>query len=312
MKNTALITGANGFVGQVLSRYLRERGWDVLGSVQPPAPETGSNCPCDLTDRDQVERLAQWAKDVTHVFHLAAVTFIPQTQSDPTLAMNVNLNGTIHLLHAVRACAPAARFLYVSSAAVYGVPRSLPITEEQPLNPNEPYGISKAAADAFCDYLHRNSGMDVVRVRPFNHSGAGQADHFVLSSLARQVARIERGSQPPVLHVGNLEGARDFLHVNDVVRAYELLMAKGEAGRVYNVCSGASHSLRSILDTLREHAAVPIRLETDPERVRRVDIPDVCGSRARITRDTGWEPQIPFGQLLEDLLNYWRAQEAGT
>ncbi|MCC6698823.1 MAG: GDP-mannose 4,6-dehydratase [Candidatus Hydrogenedentes bacterium] len=312
MKNAALITGVNGFVGQVLSRYLRERGWNVLGAVQPPAAKTASSFPCDLTNRAEVEELAQWAKDVTHVFHLAAVTYIPQSQSDPALAMNVNLNGTIHLLHAVRACAPDARFLYVSSAAVYGVPKSLPITEEHPLNPNEPYGISKAAADAFCDYLHRNSGMDVIRVRPFNHSGPGQADHFVLSSLARQIALIERGAQEPVLHVGNLDVARDFLHVDDVVRAYESLMEKGEAGQVYNVCSGVSHSLRSILDTLREHAAVPIRLETDPERVRRVDIPNVCGSRARITRHTEWEPRIPFAQLLEDLLNYWRTREAGV
>ena len=310
MKNTALITGANGFVGLVLMRHLLERGWNVLGTVQPPAPETKTTFPCDLTDPEQVERLAKWAENVTHVFHLAAVTFIPQTQSDPTLAMDVNVNGTILLLHAIRSSAPSARFLYVSSAAVYGVPQSLPITEEHPLNPNEPYAISKAAADTFSDYMHRSSGMDVIRVRPFNHSGPGQADRFVLSSLARQVARIEQGHQPPVLRVGNLDVARDFLHVDDVVRAYELLMEKGETGQVYNVCSGVSHSVRSILNVLRERARTTIDLETDPERVRRVDIPDVRGSRERITRAVGWEPLIPFERILEDLLEYWRTQES--
>ncbi len=310
MNARALITGADGFVGRVLAEHLTERGWDARGCVLPPAPEAGDVFGCDVSDPAQVDALMEWAGPVTHVFHLAAITFLPVSQSDPAHTMDVNLGGTIRLIHAVRSHAPKARILHVGSAAAYGVPRSLPITEEHPLQPNEPYAISKAAADAYCDYACRNDGVEILRVRPFNHTGGGQSDQFVLPSFARQIARIRAGLEEPVIRVGNLDVARDFLHVRDVVKAYELLARLGKAGHAYNVCSGASQSVHHALERLQELAETRVRIEVDPERVRRVEIPEVRGSHDKITLHTGWEPSIRFEAVLRELLDYWCERES--
>ncbi len=310
MSNTALVTGANGFVGDFLVSYLKSRGWQVRGSVLPPMAPSDAVFPCDITDAAQVDALVQWAGPVSHVFHLAAVTFIPLSQSDPTHTMDINLNGTIRLTEAVRRYAPDARFLYVGSAAVYGIPRELPITEEHPLQPNEPYAISKAAADTYCEYLYRNYAMDTIRLRPFNHSGPSQSPQFVLSNFARQIARFEAGLEAPVLRVGNLDAARDFLHVRDVVEAYEQVALKGEAGQVYNVCSGRAWTVREALDHLRDRAKTSFTVDVEKDRVRRVDIPEVRGSRERISTGVGWQPHRAFDEMLGELLEYWREQEA--
>jgi GDP-4-dehydro-6-deoxy-D-mannose reductase len=308
MSRVALITGANGFVGRILAKYLRERDWHVHEAVLPGQPE-GPNCfACEITDISQVRKLVSRTDGLTHVFHLAAITFVPLSSSDPATTMQVNVQGTINLLECTRVRHPGARFIYVGSAAVYGSPRTSPVTEEHPLAPREPYAISKAAADHYCEYTCRAHNANVVRMRPFNHSGAGQSDRFVLSNFARQIARIERGELPPVLHVGNIDTARDFLHVDDVIRAYELAALLGKPGEAYNVCSGAGRTIRGALETLRARATVPIEIKQDPSRMRPVDIPEIAGSYEKLQSHTGWAPALPFERILDDLLLYWRAQ----
>lgn len=306
MEHVALITGANGFVGRVLSSYLASRTWRVLESVIPGVESTADQFPCDVTSAEQVAQLMEWAAGVTHVFHLAAITFVPVSSAHPAETMAVNALGTVNLLHAMLKHHPGARFVFVGSAAVYGNPQRLPVTEDHPLAPREPYAISKAAADAHCEYAARVLQADVVRMRPFNHSGAGQSDRFVLSSFARQIVAIERGAMPPVLRVGNLDASRDFLHVHDVVRAYELAALRGAAGGVYNVCSGRGTVIRDALAALLRRAQVSIAVETDPERLRPSDIPEVWGSHERLNAATGWRPEMPFETVLDDLLAYWR------
>ncbi len=308
MSRVALITGAYGFVGRILANYLRERDWHVREAVLPGQPE-GPNCfACEITDISQVRKLVSRTDGLTHVFHLAAITFVPSSSSDPATTMQVNVQGTINLLECTRVLHPRARFIFVGSAAVYGSPRTSPVTEEHPLAPREPYAISKAAADQYCEYASRAYKTNVVRMRPFNHSGAGQSDQFVLSNFARQIARIERGGVSPVIHVGNIDAARDFLHVDDVVRAYELVALKGKTGEAYNVCSGAGRTIRDTLATLLARAKVPIAIEQDASRMRSVDIPEIVGSYEKLRSQTGWQPELPFDRVLDDLLEYWRAQ----
>jgi GDP-4-dehydro-6-deoxy-D-mannose reductase len=224
--------------------------------------------------------------------------------------MEVNIKGTINLVTAVQDHNPKARFISVGSAEVYGPPMYLPIDEKHPLNPVNPYAISKAAADHYCAYISKATGMDIIRMRPFNHSGPGQADQFVLSSFARQIAEIEAGHAEPVLRVGNLDAARDFMHVNDVIRAYELAALHGKGGEAYNVCSGNAQNIKDALDILLGLSNRKISVEVDPERMRPIDVPMVAGSYAKLKADTGWEPSIPFEEVLSDLLDSWR-KEAG-
>ncbi|MBI2431371.1 MAG: GDP-mannose 4,6-dehydratase [Candidatus Hydrogenedentes bacterium] len=303
------MTGASGFVGRILCAYLKERGWDVVGSGDL---HQDGLIHCDVTDPGQVRALIATAGKCTHVFHLAALTFVPQANERPGDAINANLMGTIHLTEALRTHGAQARLIYIGSADAYGPPQSLPIDENHPLNPQNPYAISKAAADHYCAFLSKSSGLEIIRMRPFNHSGPGQSDHFVLSSFARQIAAIECGQAPPVLRVGNLEAARDFLHVQDVVRAYELAALKGHPGEAYNVCSGKAHRIQDVLDAMLEMATVKIEVEPDPARLRPVDVPRVEGAYLKLESHTGWLPNITFDTLLRDLLIDWRARLAGA
>lgn len=308
MPRVALITGANGFVGKILAHYLRERNWLVREAVLPGQPE-GPHCfACDVTDLSQVRKLVSRTDGLTHVFHLAAITFVPSSSANPAATIQVNVQGTINLLECTRVLHPRARFIFVGSAAVYGTPRTTPVTEDHRLAPREPYAISKAAADHYCEYAARAYKANVVRMRPFNHSGAGQSDQFVLSNFARQAARIERGEVPPVIKVGNIDAARDFLHVGDVVRAYELAALKGKVGEAYNVSSGTGRTIRSALAALLSRVKVPVRIEHDKSRMRSVDVAEIVGSYEKLNKHTGWRPELPFENVLEDLLAYWRAQ----
>lgn len=313
MSGRALITGASGFVGPVLRARLEAGGWETVCCGQ--AGE-GGLIPCDVTDRARIEAVLSAHGPFTHVFHLAAMTFVPAAHSDPSGAMAVNLLGTIHLAGALRDRGVAARLVYVGSAESYGPPRALPVAEDHPLQPGNPYAISKAAADHYCAYLSKIGALDIVRARPFNHSGAGQSDRFVLSSFARQLAEIEAGIRPPELRVGNLESSRDFLHVGDVVAAYEALALRGRSGEAYNIASGTPHTIASALDQLLALSTAAPAVIPDPARMRPAEVPEMYGAHDKLTRDTGWRPARDLRAVLEDLLGHWRGvvaarQEAG-
>ena len=325
MTPRALITGANGFVGKVLAAHLCAQGWEVRCSDIAVPPGDDAWRTCDVSRRDTVEQLLEWGGPLTHVFHLAAVTFVPEAGRDPARTFEINLLGTVHLARALLERLPHARLVYIGSAEVYGVPEHLPITEGHPLAPANPYAISKAAADQYCAWLHQSAGLDVVRMRPFNHSGPGQSDRFVLSSFAHQIARIEsRGgfskrSQPPpeagqplALRVGNLQSRRDFSHVDDVVRAYEQAALNGVAGDAYNVCSGRPVAIQEALDRLLAMSTAPIQVDPDPERLRTADVTEAWGSCEKLRAHTGWQHEKGLDDVLADLLAYWRDQEAGS
>ena len=305
MSHRALVTGAAGFVGLTLCDLLESRGWEVVRTVQP-GQEGG--IACDITDPQALEATFAAAGPLTHVFHLAAIAFVPAANNNPTLAIDVNLKGTIFVAEALRKCHPAARLVYIGSADAYGPPESLPLRETHALNPSNTYAISKAAADQYCSYLHRAFGMDVVRMRPFNHSGPRQEPVFFLPSCAKQIADIEAGLKPPTMQVGNLAAIRDFSHVHDVVRAFEAVALRGHAGEAYNVCQGRGYTMQEALDALLARARVAIAVETDPARMRPADVPALFGANDKLCADTGWAPEKSFEELLDDLLAYWRGR----
>jgi GDP-4-dehydro-6-deoxy-D-mannose reductase len=201
------------------------------------------------------------------------------------------------------------RVLAVSSADVYGpVPEAeLPITEDRPLRPVSPYGASKASADLIALQAFLGHGLPVVRVRPFNHLGPGQSDHFVAPALASRIARAEQAGEHHIT-VGNLSARRDFTDVRDVVRAYRLLVERGEPGEVYNVCSGREVAIQEVADRLVARTEGPMTLVPDPDLLRPVDTPRLCGDPSRLRAATGWSPEIPLEVTLADVLDDWRAR----
>jgi len=308
-----LVTGGAGFVGRHLVQVLLAAGHEVLAAGLGHAGLAGGERlrwrELDVADADACRATAEEARP-EWVFHLAGLAHVATCERAPGRALEVNFGGTRRVLAACAAAAPRARVLLVSSAEVYGrVPAErLPITEEHPLRPATAYALSKACAEM---EGHRASaaGSRIVIVRPFNHIGPGQADDYVASSFARQLARIEAGAQPPVLKVGNLEAVRDLTDVRDAVAAYLALMERAPDGAIYNVTSGRATSVRQLLELLLSLCRRPVTVETDPGRLRPVDVPVFHGSSAALARDTGWRAWRELRETLADLLDYWRATE---
>jgi GDP-4-dehydro-6-deoxy-D-mannose reductase len=306
MTQRVLVTGASGFVGRHLCAALAEAGHEVLAAVGDDAELPYASRSLDVRDPRSVRATVEWAGELDAVIHLAAITFVPDAAKTPADVFDVNLQGTVHLLDALSDSGSSARTVFVSSSEVYGAPESLPVTEDHPLAPRNPYAISKAAADQLCQYLTDAYGAGIVRARPFNHSGPGQSDSFVLSSFARQLAEIEAGARDAVLRVGNLDTARDFLHVADVVDAYMRLLDVDSVGEAFNVCSGNAYRIGDALDTLIGFIEVEVTVETDPDRLRPVDVPESRGSVDKLHGAPGWQPTSACETLLRELLEYGR------
>jgi GDP-4-dehydro-6-deoxy-D-mannose reductase len=290
------VTGARGFVGPHLVAHLEAMGDDVV-----PLDRHGPNS-VDITDADAVHaRLHDARPDV--VYHLAALSHVGESWKSPTASFRVNAEGTLNVLRAATDLA-VHRVVVVLSSEEYGrvAPEDLPLTEDSPLRPVTPYGAAKAAADLLALQSFLGDGLGTIRVRPFGHTGPGQTDRFVVPALAARIAAAERDGRDEI-PVGSLDAVRDLTDVRDVVRAYRLLAEHGEPGEVYNVCSGTGVSVQTIADHLLAAARRPIRLVTDPELVRPVEVPRLVGSNDRLRAATGWTPEIPLAQTLADVLD---------
>lgn len=296
-----LVTGAGGFVGRRLLPQLRAAGHEAVGIDRE----------VDVADAPALEEAVASARPDALV-HLAALSFVPESFRNPEAAFRVNFLGVRNLLEAVRARAPRARVLVVSTGNVYGTADagSPPYAEDAPLRPESPYARAKAAADLLArGYAER--GLEVVRVRPFNHTGRGRPESYVESSLARQLVEIASGRRAPRLAVGNLDAVRDYLDVDDVVAAYVRLLDPEVPPGLYNVASGRGRSIREVLALLLELAELGERrhgleVEVDPARWRPAD--RAVGDAARLRRATGWEPRIPIEVTLRGVLDGWRSE----
>lgn len=290
-----LITGDGGFVGHhALAKWPDAVGLSSLAGCADIRDKTGlcnalRNCRPDA------------------VLHLAALSFVPDSFKSPEATFEVNFLGTLRLLEALAETGFSGRFLFVGTGDAYGVvsAEALPIEEDFPLRPRNPYAVSKAAAEALCFQWSQTGPFEVIMARPFNHIGAGQARSFAISDFARQIAEIAAGRQAPVLNTGDIDVTRDFTDVVDVLHAYDLLLRKGHNGGVYNVCSGVERSVRSLIERLLELSGVKAEIVKEPSRFRPSEQPRVCGSHEKLSQHTGWQPEIPIDKTLLNLYRYW-------
>lgn len=311
-----LITGITGFAGSHLAEFtLRQPGVEVYGTYRNRSrlenvlhllPRV-TLVECDLRDPFAV---AGAIREVSpdRVFHLAAQSFVPTSWLAPKETMVTNVIAQLNLHEAIRRHRPEARMQIACSSEEYGLvhPSEVPITEDNPLRPLSPYGVSKVAQDLLGYQYHASYGLFTVRTRAFNHTGPRRGEIFATSSFTKQVAEIEAGLRPPVLRCGNLDSRRDFTDVRDMVRAYWLALESGEPGDVYVVASGVSHSIRGVLDLVLGMAKAEITVELDPARLRPSDVPLLEGDAGKFRARTGWAPEIPFEKTMADLLDYWR------
>ncbi len=332
----ALITGAQGFAGRYLVAHLAATTeWQLWGTTRPAAAREGSvvpaaagraPLPAGWAEHQRLQLVPVDLRDATatraaladlrpdYVFHLAAQAIVQQAWQDPEATLVNNIVAELNLLRAIQDLGLPTRILLVGSGEEYGHvrPEDLPVDEETPFRPDNPYAVSKIAQDMLGLQYFLAHKLAVIRVRPFNHIGPGQSDQFVTAAFARQVAAIEAGQQEHVLRVGNLSAERDFTDVRDMVRAYRLAMTEGEPGAVYNIGSGQTVSIRSILDMLLSLSTVAVRVERDPARLRPADVPRIVCDPSRFRARTGWQPAISLEESLRDVLDDWRRRVAAA
>ena len=311
-----LVTGVRGFVGPYLAEFLAaKKGVQVHGIARSASKKLPTRKipkrivihDCDMRDAPSVERILKRIRP-DWIFHLAAQSFVPYSWDSPAETFSNNVISQLNLLESLRRLGLASRVHIAGSSEVYGKAesREIPVKEANPLRPLSPYGVSKVTQDLLAYQYHQSFKMDLVRTRAFSHTGPGQPDVFVASNFAKQIAWIEAGKQSPVLYVGNLEAVRDFTDVRDMIKAYWLALEKGQAGEVYNICSGAGHSIREVVDIYLKHSKIRIKVKQDKSRMRPSDVPISVGDNQKFFKQTGWIPNIPLKETLVDLLNYRR------
>jgi GDP-4-dehydro-6-deoxy-D-mannose reductase len=296
----ALITGAQGFVGGYLGEHLHESGDEIIA-----CGISGPNA-IDVTDLDRVRSLfTQHRPDV--VYHLAALTHVGESWIDPNEVLRVNVEGTVNVLNAARE-AEVGRILVIGSAEEYGragTEERRPLREDDPLLPMSPYGASKVAASYLALQAFLGTGLPVVRVRPFNHTGPGQSARFLVPALAKRVADAEAAGADEI-HVGATSPVREINDVRDIVIAYRILALTGEPGDVYNVCSGHAVTVAEVADQLAARAKRPLQVTVDPDLVRPVDVPYLVGDPTKVNT-TGWTPRHTLDDTLDEVLHTARS-----
>ncbi len=317
MQKKILITGASGFVGYHLIKYLlNKKDEKIYGTyLEDSSKEKLSEFKekitlekIDLSKKEDVYLLIEKIKP-DKIYHLAAFTVPSLSFDSPLEVITNNVSSELNILESLRKQKLfKTRVLIVSSADIYGKVKKedIPIDEKTSLNPVNPYAVSKIAQDFLGLQYFLAYGIEIVRVRPFNHIGPGQGPSFVVSAFSKKIAEIEKGKMGNILKVGNLEAKRDFTDVKDMVRAYDLILEKGKAGDVYNIGSGKAYKIKEILDKLLSFSRKEIKVEIDKTLLRPIDEPELRCDYEKIKKLTGWEPLISIDKTLRETLDYWR------
>jgi GDP-4-dehydro-6-deoxy-D-mannose reductase len=307
----ALITGIGGFVGRHLLQHLQTEGDEVFGIGRPAdcvgLAEGTRVFYTDLADRQALEDILRQNRPDA-IYHLAAQSSTGESFTDPWATIGNNLLGQLNLFEVQLTTGQTPRTLVIGSSDEYGrvQPHEVPTHEDVPLRPTTPYAVSKVGQDVMGYQYFAQHQLPVIRVRPFNHTGPGHDARFVIPSFAKQLAEIELGEREPVLHVGNLDIARDFCDARDMVRAYRMAVLAGVPGDVYNLGRGRSMRIADIVDELISLCRETVRVSIDPRLVRASDMPRQEADTRKFTTLTGWQPRIPWHTTLHETLDYWR------
>jgi GDP-4-dehydro-6-deoxy-D-mannose reductase len=262
---------------------------------------------CDLLDAFSVHKLIASIRP-DRIFHLAAQSHVPTSWNAPAATLHDNIIGQLNIFEAVRQAGIDPLIHIAGSSEEYGMvyPDEVPMKESNPLRPLSPYAVSKVTQEMLAYQYHQSYGLKTIVSRGFNHTGPRRGENFVTSTFARQIARIEKGVQEPVIYVGDLSSKRDFTDVRDMVRAYWLLLEKCKPGEVYNIGSGTTRPAQEVLDTLLSFSRVQVEVRVDPTRLRPSDVMILWADSSKFMDATSWQPTIPFKQTMSDLLDYWR------
>jgi GDP-4-dehydro-6-deoxy-D-mannose reductase len=307
----ALVTGAEGFIGSHLVRFLQTKGWSVVATYRLHGQNTFPKLPrldfvaCDLSDGQRVEHIFR-EYEPTHVFHLGAQSLPTVSWADPVFTFESNIMGSLYLFEAVRHMKRSPVVVSACSSAEYGnvAASEIPVVEAQPLRPLHPYGISKVCLDLLAREYFLDYNIPAVNLRLFNTTGPGKTNDAP-SDFVRQLIRIKKGLQHPIIEVGNLKPKRAFLDVSDTVQGFYLAALKGKRGEAYNLCASKTYEIGELLSMAIRLSGVKAEIRPASHLMRPSDEKIIFGSTKKFQRDTGWKPQCSIEQTLRSMLEYW-------
>lgn len=305
-RKVLLVFGISGFVGPYLAREFRVNGYEVVGTDvtnNGNVPEFVETRTCDILDGANVEALIK-SVNPTHIINLAAISSVGLSWNIPQKTVAVNVEGAINILEAARKCETTPRLLFIGSSEEYAI-SDKPISEDHPLDANNPYGLSKEMLEKTAGIYRNRYGLATYFVRAFNHTGIGQTDTFVIPSWCKQVAEITKSGKPAALQVGNLGVKRDFSDVRDIVRGYRLVIESDNAGEVYNIGSGTAYSLRELLDYIVSLSNQKITIEVDSGRIRGTDNDVICCDNSKIRTNFGWGPEHDIKETISEIFEHY-------
>jgi GDP-4-dehydro-6-deoxy-D-mannose reductase len=314
-----LITGISGFVGGHFVHYLttHHNNLEIHGISRSKPAWDFVNTPSELlnghhfhqADLNDIPKIKLLIEEIQpdYILHLAAQSSVAESWKSPVLSFMNNTNIFLNIIDTVRLNDNAAKVLSIGSSEQYGIvsEKDLPITEDRPQCPENPYAVARVAQEHLARIYAKGFDLDISCTRSFNHCGPGQTDRFVIAAIVKQFVMVAHGIQKPVIHIGNGTIVRDFVDVNDVIEAYYLLLMGGKKGEVYNICSGHGRSIQDIVTLLSEMLCIPVETCQEQSQIRPIDNPRIVGSFQKIQRDLGWKPTIPFEQSLLSIYQYW-------
>lgn len=309
-----LVTGITGMIGSHFAQACRDLGYEVYGIARSSASSrlvddvSQQVIRCDVTDQSSVAKVfEQHTFDL--VAHFAAQAFNSVGWDQPSYTHQVNVFGTLNILECVKKYCPEAKVLLACSSAEYGLATKAdgPLSENRALKPVSPYGVSKVATEQLGYQYFINYGLKVFLPRLFIHVGTGHPPATAIQNFARQIARIKRGVQPPVMTVGNLDSSRDFIDVRDGVAAMMRIIESDLIGQPINVATGKAHSIQQALDNLIKIAGVAVDVQQSKVLLRPSDEEILLGNNTQLL-NLGWTQQYSFEDTLTAVFADWMAR----
>lgn len=307
---TVLIFGAGGFVGPYLAQEFMNAGYKVVGSDISDRGNLQLEVDFHQTDLLDAKEVYNLIMDVqpSIIINLAAISSVGLSWKIPQTTIQVNVVGSLNILEAAKDMKPMPKVMFIGSSEEYDISNK-PIDENTPLNANNPYGISKVTQERFANMYKAQYGMQIYCVRPFNHTGVGQKETFVLASFCKQAADIEKSGKPGIIKVGNLSARRDFGHVKDLMRAYRMIVEGDDCNVIYNVGTGKAYSLEKMLEYIISLSSQPITVFVDPERFRPIDNPYICCNNTKIKHELGWVPEYTVFDALKEMFEDFKKKD---